>query len=477
MTARVHKRILTGMLAASLIMQTGSVIPAIAAEEDEATIISEEKAVSDGIENDDVHEVVVIESFVTQFENITINTDEMAANSIREYVTAETGNTLQAVTGGGTTDVKITGWEETYEQNGAETVYAFTPVLENGYALTSGASMPILKVTVLNTVESDTKSTESAQTLATELSDAQPELSAEIDDIAVNTTLLSGAEANGEDTFKWALESNSVGHGFCFEITFNGPENKAEPATMLTDEETGQTEVAGGVQIRIPSHILFGQNGEPADIVSISTDDINDGIEGSSFTYIAADDGIVIYNVGETDLSQKQTFTVTYATSLPTSSYIVQGENLYTSKPFTASTVVYPIGASEQNQSTTIYAESDPIYIQILPQDTDTTADVTFHSVSSLDTDLKTNGAEYRLFGTTDSGKEVDMTAVSGATNDGETAFHDVEAGNYTLTELNAPEGYIPDDTAYTVKVDKQGNYIISYKLEDTETQNIAAEE
>ncbi len=60
-------------------------------------------------------------------------------------------------------------------------------------------------------------------------------------------------------------------------------------------------------------------------------------------------------------------------------------------------------------------------------------------------------GAEFRLFGSSDYGNNVDETATSTVT--GEVTFEDIEIGTYTLVETKAPDGFQPDTTTHTVKV------------------------
>lgn len=71
-------------------------------------------------------------------------------------------------------------------------------------------------------------------------------------------------------------------------------------------------------------------------------------------------------------------------------------------------------------------------------------------------------GAHFRLSGVSDYGNIVIMTAVSedgpaNSTYKGRVQFNNLELGEYTLTETEPADGYIKNETVWTVKVDERG--------------------
>ena len=72
-----------------------------------------------------------------------------------------------------------------------------------------------------------------------------------------------------------------------------------------------------------------------------------------------------------------------------------------------------------------------------------------FSKVSAFD-NSGLEGATFRLTGTSNYGTKVDVTATSQGTN-GTVRFEDLESGVYTLTEIEAPDGYIKDEKQYPV--------------------------
>jgi len=77
------------------------------------------------------------------------------------------------------------------------------------------------------------------------------------------------------------------------------------------------------------------------------------------------------------------------------------------------------------------------------------------------------NGAEFTLTGiANDEGVSTVYTDTAISTN-GVVKFEDVPWGTYRLEEISAPSGYTIDSTVYTVIVDLDGSYVISYQDED----------
>ena len=74
-------------------------------------------------------------------------------------------------------------------------------------------------------------------------------------------------------------------------------------------------------------------------------------------------------------------------------------------------------------------------------------------------------GAEFKLSGTSDYGNEVTKYAVS--TERGAVAFTDIELGTYELKETKAPEGYLLNETLWSVNVDENGNVSIRDEKKD----------
>ena len=78
---------------------------------------------------------------------------------------------------------------------------------------------------------------------------------------------------------------------------------------------------------------------------------------------------------------------------------------------------------------------------------------------------VRLEGARFRLTGTSNYGTKYSLEAVSG--DDGIAEFENIEWGTYTLTEIEAPDGYIKDDTEYTAEILSNGLSRISYTDED----------
>ncbi len=78
-----------------------------------------------------------------------------------------------------------------------------------------------------------------------------------------------------------------------------------------------------------------------------------------------------------------------------------------------------------------------------------------FFKLNAANRSKTVEGAVFTLTGISGKGTVVDMTAVSDA--NGVVTFSDLEAGTYTLTEIEAPENYKLDPTPYTVTVAADG--------------------
>ena len=97
-----------------------------------------------------------------------------------------------------------------------------------------------------------------------------------------------------------------------------------------------------------------------------------------------------------------------------------------------------------------------PFVVKDLPR---VHGDLSFLKTNSI-TDQMVEGAVFRLMGTSDYGN--DVLKYSTSNKSGLVSFTDIELGTYTLTETETPEGYVPNQTTYTVKVDEWGVVSIS---------------
>ena len=91
-------------------------------------------------------------------------------------------------------------------------------------------------------------------------------------------------------------------------------------------------------------------------------------------------------------------------------------------------------------------------------------ADVRF-SKKNLVTNKNISGAKFMLKGTSDYGNKMVKYAASSTT--GITSFPNIEKGTYDITEVETPDGYVRNDTVYTVVIDESGNYTMAVKSGD----------
>ena len=91
-------------------------------------------------------------------------------------------------------------------------------------------------------------------------------------------------------------------------------------------------------------------------------------------------------------------------------------------------------------------------------------ADVRF-SKKNLVTNKNLEGAKFMLKGTSDYGNKVVKYATSSTA--GITGFANIEKGTYDITEVETPDGYVKNDTVYTVVIDESGNYTMAVKSGD----------
>ena len=118
----------------------------------------------------------------------------------------------------------------------------------------------------------------------------------------------------------------------------------------------------------------------------------------------------------------------------------------------------------------------DDYYIEVAPQDIEVkyqqTTEVSFHNtlirqgvtVQKQSEDNKIEGIKFRLYGTSDSGEEVDMTAVTNA--GGIAIFENVPVGTYTAEEIEVPDWYIiPEPQTVVVKPAIESEASVTYSL------------
>lgn len=106
----------------------------------------------------------------------------------------------------------------------------------------------------------------------------------------------------------------------------------------------------------------------------------------------------------------------------------------------------------------TLDCDVDPNGEYVIPDDVRVHTDFMF-----IKTDAQTgnnlDGAKFRLFGTSEYGNDVLMYAES---VDGRVIFPDVELGTYTLSEVQAPDGYVSDKVGHVVKIDEKGKVTVT---------------
>lgn len=86
--------------------------------------------------------------------------------------------------------------------------------------------------------------------------------------------------------------------------------------------------------------------------------------------------------------------------------------------------------------------------------------DVAFTKHEYFNKNIYLDGAMFRLSGTSDYGNDILMVETSDEY--GNVIFSNLEAGRYTMREVEAPDGYIRSKAEYTVVVDENGNYNIT---------------
>lgn len=89
-------------------------------------------------------------------------------------------------------------------------------------------------------------------------------------------------------------------------------------------------------------------------------------------------------------------------------------------------------------------------------------ADVPIAKRSSEDSTKAIRGVTFRLYGTSDYGTAVDMMQTTDSR--GNTVFHDVEKGTYTILEYETTPDWRLDTTQHTIVIDKSGNLTVDGK-------------
>ena len=130
-----------------------------------------------------------------------------------------------------------------------------------------------------------------------------------------------------------------------------------------------------------------------------------------------------------------------------------------------------PIGTYTINETL-----PEDYYVEVSPQDIEIkyqqTTEVTFHNtlkrqgvtVQKQSEDNKIEGIKFRLYGTSDSGEEVDMTETTNA--GGIAIFEDVPVGTYTAEEIDVSEWYItPEPQTVVVKAEMASEASVTYSL------------
>lgn len=126
----------------------------------------------------------------------------------------------------------------------------------------------------------------------------------------------------------------------------------------------------------------------------------------------------------------------------------------------------------------------DEYYVEVAPQDIEVkyqqTTEVTFHNtlkrqgvtVQKQSEDNKIKGIKFRLYGTSDSGEEIDLTEI---TNEGGIAiFEDVPVGTYTAEEIEVPDWYItPEPQTVVVKETVESEAVVTYSSEIAESESV----
>lgn len=104
--------------------------------------------------------------------------------------------------------------------------------------------------------------------------------------------------------------------------------------------------------------------------------------------------------------------------------------------------MVIPLAGAEETTEAYTEESGEVVFVNILKKGS---VEVTKTAEDGL-----VEGISFRLYGTSDSGKEVDVFATTD--KNGKIVFEDIPIGTYTLTEASVPDGYvIPEDM--TVKI------------------------
>ena len=86
--------------------------------------------------------------------------------------------------------------------------------------------------------------------------------------------------------------------------------------------------------------------------------------------------------------------------------------------------------------------------------------DLSFKKVSAKNQNSAISGISFRLYGTSDYGDNIDVTASSGS--NGTVNFKKIFKGTYKLQELGGSDDWLVDHNTYTVSVDRTGNASIT---------------
>ena len=190
---------------------------------------------------------------------------------------------------------------------------------------------------------------------------------------------------------------------------------------------------------------------------------MNDELSAITFGFYAAEDltakdGLVIPADGLIEIMSLDTNgKAVLKSDLPFGSYYVK--EISTDSHYILPDEKYPV--------TFEYKGQDIALVDIKANDGKSiTNELIYGEIKGLKTDeygINLGGATIGLFAT--DGKEAILTTVSDL--DGSFSFKNVPYGEYVIREIAAPEGYVMDETPYTVTVDKDGA-VVEIKIVNT---------
>lgn len=305
--------------------------------------------------------VSVTKSEVTSFEELDEQEYELGNAPTAKEAEEMWGDVLYANVGGETVEIEVTGWETKYNSKKAGE-HEFTPVIDKKsfnelYELDNDVSLPVGKV-ILVDVESNSNGDGANDVMPAEITESHVTPSS----VKIQARLVSGAKQTGSD-YVWTPANSNDGHGFMFRVisSFSGTKEIEAATVTSTDSKNRTTGVEGGIQIKIPLHVLVDKKGEHADTLDQigypSQDDLLEmseaDLEDAEWAYFVDDENeeIVVYNRLSVEAGKSYSFDVVYATSKKTYYYYDYGHKKSGSEDFFG-TILVNQGLSDETSVT-----------------------------------------------------------------------------------------------------------------------------